>query len=213
MNKEIEIKVPKEWSAVSLKDYLALRKDMETYKDEPEAVVACMFHHLCHFPVDYLKGLDVETYSAIKDDLLGFLGKTEHPLERFITIDGIEYGFEPDLSKIAYGAYVDISKYDNIGIDDKWGDIMSILYRPVISKNKTLYSIKAYDGVIDGDKFLNVNMDVHFGTLFFLISLLKDLLSCTLSSLKMEELPINIKSILDANGKAIAHLSNSQVII
>ena len=115
MNKEIEIKVPKEWSAVSLKDYLALRKDMETYKDEPDAVVACMFYHLCNLEANDLRRLDVETYSAIKDDLLGFLSKTDHPLERFVTIDGIEYGFEPDLSKIAYGAYVDISKYDNIG--------------------------------------------------------------------------------------------------
>jgi hypothetical protein len=38
MNTDIEIKVPKEWSAVSLKDYLALRKDMEAYKDEPDEV-------------------------------------------------------------------------------------------------------------------------------------------------------------------------------
>ncbi len=33
MKKEIKIVVPNDWSAVSLEQYLALRKDMEIYKD------------------------------------------------------------------------------------------------------------------------------------------------------------------------------------
>jgi len=51
MKKEIKIEVPQSWSAVTLKDYLALRKDMETYKDNEEAITACLFHHLCHFHI------------------------------------------------------------------------------------------------------------------------------------------------------------------
>ena len=38
MKQEIKLKVPTSWEAVTLKDYLALRKDMETYKDNDEAV-------------------------------------------------------------------------------------------------------------------------------------------------------------------------------
>jgi hypothetical protein len=78
---------------------------------------------------------------------------------------------------------------------------MSILYRPVIVKTGKLYDIKEYDGKIDGTLVLSLGMDIHFGALFFLRNLLTDLLNDTLNSLMgMEELPPNIKSILEKSG-------------
>jgi hypothetical protein len=201
MKQEIILKVPTSWEAVTLKDYLALRKDMETYKDEPEAITACLFHHLCKFPVQYLNQMDIDTYVAIKRDLEGFFNKAEHPLKRYITIDGVEYGFEPNLSNMAYGAYVDISKYETIGIDDKWAEIMSILYRPVTQKMGALYDIKTYNGNIDKELFMDVPMDVHFGALFFLINLQADLLKGIPKSLtESMELPRSIQLILERSG-------------
>lgn len=209
MKQEIKLKVPTSWEAVTLKDYLALRKDMEAYADEPEAVTACLFHHLCHFPVQYLNQMDIDTYVAIKRDLEGFFNKAEHPLKRFITIDGVEYGFEPNLSNMAYGAYVDISKYETVGVDAKWAEIMSILYRPVTKKTGALYDIKVYDGVLYPEKFMDVGMDVHFGALFFFKNLLVDLQKDTLSSLMgLTEVPPSIKSVLEKSGVLTQALSN-----
>ena len=37
MKKEIEITVPTDYSAVSLKKYLKIQEDLETYKDDKEA--------------------------------------------------------------------------------------------------------------------------------------------------------------------------------
>jgi len=209
MKQEIKLKVPTSWEAVTLKDYLGLRKDMETYKDEPEALTACLFHHLCHFPVQYLTQMDIDTYVNIKKDLEGFFNKADHPLKRFITIDGVEYGFEPNLSNMAYGAYVDISKYETIGVDEKWAEIMSILYRPVVKKQGALYDTKVYDGSLYPEKFMNVGMHVHFGALFFFKNLLVDLQKDTLSSLTaLTGLHPNIKSILEKSGVLTQALSN-----
>jgi hypothetical protein len=209
MKQEITLKVPTNWSAVTLKDYLALRKDLETYKEDDEALTACLFHHLCHFPLEYLQQMDIDTYIAIKADLTRFFNNVEHPLKRFITIDGVEYGFEPNLSQMAYGAYVDISKYETVGIDDKWAEIMSILYRPVIKKSGALYDIKGYDGNIYPDKFMDITMDIHFGCLFFFNNLLKDLLKDTQKSLmELTEVPDSIKSILLKSGNLTHQLSN-----
>jgi hypothetical protein len=209
MKQEITLKVPTSWEAVTLKDYLALRKDMETYKDDNEAVTACLFHHLCRFPVQYLNQMDLDTYVAIKKDLEGFFNKADHPLKRFITIDGVEYGFEPNLSNMAYGAYVDISKYETVGVDEKWAEIMSILYRPVIKKTGALYDTKVYNGELYPEKFMEVGMDVHFGALFFFKSLLEDLQKDTLNSLmESTELPRSIKSVLEKSGALTHQLSN-----
>jgi hypothetical protein len=187
---------------------------MEIYKDEEGAYTAILFHHLCGFPVELIAKLDVDIYSKIKRDLAGFLNSTEQPLQRIITIDGVEYGFEPNLSQMSYGAYVDISKYETLVIDDKWAEIMSILYRPVIKKQGKLYDIESYKGEIHKEKFLNIGMDIHFGALFFFNNLLVDLLKDTQKSLMQStEIPHSIKSILAANGNLTPPSTNSPKVI
>ena len=201
MKEEVKIVVPKDWSAITLRDYLKFRNDMETYKDNEDAIEAVLFHHLCKMPVEWITQLDIDTYVNIRKDLVQFLNANELPLQQFITIDGVEYGFEPNLSKMSYGAYVDISKYETMEMNDKWADMMSILYRPVKQKVGKFYDIKTYDGNIDGTKFLDLGMDIHWGTLFFLKSLLKDLSKDIQKSLmESMEIPHNIKLILERNG-------------
>jgi hypothetical protein len=214
MKKEIKIEVPTKWSAVTLRQYLALRKDLDTYYGEDDAITACLFHHLCKFPLEYIQQLNIDTYIAIKQDLINFFNNVDLPLQKFITINGVEYGFEPDLSRMAYGAYVDISKYETFEINEQWAEIMSILYRPLNKTTGKLYDIKAYDGTIDGDTFMDVSMDIHFGTLFFLKTLLKDLLKDTQKSLTgLTGLPQTIKSVLEKNGNLTQVLSNLHKMI
>ena len=122
----------------------------------------------------------------------------------------MEYGFEPNLSKIAYGAYLDIVKYDTFQIDDNWAKVMSILYRPITKKIGSMYHIKDYDGTIDETPFIKLGMDIHFGALFFFVCLLRDLPNFILKSMMdTGNLPPNIKSILERSGEIIAHSYNS----
>jgi hypothetical protein len=182
---------------------------MKSYEGDADATIACLFHHLCDFPIEYLSQLDIDTYNSVVADITKFFNNIEFPLQQFITIDGIEYGFEPNLSKMSYGAYVDITKYETLNIDDKWAEIMSILYRPVSKKVGKLYEIQPYTGDVSKEKFLNVSMDTHFGAVFFFKSLLMDLSKSTLNSLMhMTEVPHNIKSILEKNGNLIHQLLN-----
>ena len=210
MIKELEIKVPTDWTGISLKKYLELQTDLETYKDDDAAVTAIMLYHLCGLGLKYLNAIPVETYSEIRDTLGLFTNKIDIPLKRVINIDGIEYGFEPNLSKMAYGAYVDISKYQTMAIDKNWANIMSILYRPVKHKKGEMYSIDTYTGIDNSAKFINVGMDIHFGALFFLLNLSTDLLNSTLNSSMAMELPPNIKSTLARSGGLIQQLLNWQ---
>ena len=209
MKQEIKITVPTQWSAITLKQYLALQADIKVYGEQEEGYIACLMHHLCEFNVEYLSQLDTETFTNIKNDIVGFMAQTELPLQRIIKINGVEYGLEPNLSKMAYGAYLDIAKWDTFTINENWANIMSILYRPVTSKTGSLYEIKAYDANVNEELFLEVPMDVHFGCLFFFVRLLTDLPNSILKSL-MEgaEIPHNIKSIMEKSGKTIPPLSN-----
>jgi hypothetical protein len=202
MKQEIEIVVPTDWSAIPLKTYLKFREDCKSYEDNEDALEALMFHHLCGVKAEWINRLDLETYTNIRKDLAKFMAGNQLPLQQFVTIDGVEYGFEPNLSKMSYGAYLDIAKYESIEIDEKWADIMSILYRPVTQKVSKFYDIKEYEGNIDSTKWLEVGMDVHWGAVFFFKDLLADLLKNIQKSLMKDlgAISPNIKSILQRNG-------------
>lgn len=210
MRKTIEVTIPTSWAEISLKKYLALQSDLENYKDDEEAQTAFLLHHLCGIGLEELQTLPADTYNQIKMVLLEFINKTELPLERTLTIDGVEYGFEPNLSKMSYGAFVDITKFEQLTIDKNWAKIMSILYRPIENKKGDTYSIKTYDGTIDETRWLEVGMHVHFGCLFFFVNLLTDLLNSTLNSTipKMAEAHPEYKQLLVRSGEVMQRLLN-----
>jgi hypothetical protein len=214
MKHSIEITMPESWADITLRQYLDLSKELENYKDDEEAQTAILLYKLCGIEPGLLNNISRESYNVLKNDLAKFMNITEMPLQRKILVNGIEYGFEPNLSKIAYGAYADISKYDTIQIDDNWAKIMSILYRPIDKTNTSYYSVKSYDGKIDDELFLNVPMDIHFGCLFFFVNLSTDLLVSTLNSLKEtgeEETPVTFNTILAKSGELTQLLLNLQM--
>ena len=208
MKKELELTLPTSYGDITLKQWLELQKEIKNYEGDEEAISAIMFQHLCGLDPTYFKGLSMDDYVTIREALNSFMTKVELPLIPKIFIKDVEYGFEPNLSKMTYGAYADISKFDSIAIDDNWAKIMNILYRPIVHSKGDMYSIKPYDGDLYWEKFLDVPMDVHFGALFFLLNLQSDLVSSILNSLKEEELPPNIKPILARSGQLIQQSLN-----
>ena len=212
MKKQIEIKVPTDYSAITFKKWMRLQRELKNYEDEEDAQNMILVSHLCDLSTDIIMKLDEGTLSKIKQDLYSFLNSTDYELQRIVKIGDIEYGFEPNLSKMAYGAYLDISKFKDIQINDDWLAIMQILYRPITKKRGSLYEIEPYTGWEEWNKEMweEVSMSIHFGGFFFFTRLYKTLLQSILNSTKnqMEMYP-NIKSILEESGEIIHQLSNS----
>ena len=209
MVQELTLNIPTSYGDISLKKWMELQNEMENYKDNEEAVNALILYHLCGLEPSYINGLDIHSYSEIKLELDKFLANTELPLQKIIKVDGIEYGFEPNLSQMSYGAFCDVTKFETIAIDKNWTKIMNILYRPIVKKQSKLYTIKPYVPNEDDSKWLSVGMDIHFGALFFFVHLLIDLLNSTLKSTTGMELPLNINSILARSGNLIPQYMNS----
>lgn len=214
MKKAIEITVPKDWSAVTFRQYLRLQRDLKNYEDIDEAYEPTLMYHLCGITPDILSGLDGTTLNSIREDIGNFMGKSEgYPLQRKIKVGDVEYGFEPNLSQMAYGAYLDITKYDKIELNEDWCDILSILYRPVTKKRGELYEIQKYKGVEpwESEKWFEMGMDFHFAGFFFFTRLYHHLLTSILKSMESQmEMHPNIKSILGESGEVIQRLQQLQ---
>jgi len=208
---KVNITIPDSWKDITLKKYLELQNDLESYKDDEEAQAALLLYHLCGLNATQTGLLNKTTYDELISTLSSFMQKQEVELQRFVVIDGVEYGFEPNLSNMSYGAYADITKFNQLAIDKNWGKIMSILYRPVVSKKKETYLIQQYDGKIDDKMWMNVGMDIHFGALFFFVHTLRDLLIYTLNyTMKMEGLTPELKQTLAKSGQVMQQLLNLQ---
>lgn len=212
MKQTLTIEVPTSWADITLKQYLAMQSEIENYKDDEEAQIACMLYHLCNLSPVYMKGLSADGYNLLKEKLNAFVSPDGIELKRIITLNGKEYGFEPNLSKMSYGAYADITQWDTISIDKNWPKIMSILYRPITQKKGDKYQIETYTGEWNEELFLTTDMDTNWGCLFFFINLQMDLLNATQKYLKGMELPPNIKSTLEKSGEVMQQLLNSQTV-
>ena len=171
MQKEISLKIPTGYEDITLRKWLELQKDLKNYDGDEEATTAVLLLHLCGLSPEYLTGISYDDYNMLKVELAGFLNQTDLELQRFVNIDGVEYGFEPNLSQMSYGAYADITKYGQITIDENWAKIMNILYRRVDKKWMGNYSITKYEGGKGWEKWLDVGMHIHFGALFFFYSI------------------------------------------
>lgn len=186
MIKEVKVSVPNDWSAVTLKDYLELLADIETYKDDESAYIAVLFYRLCKVSPEMMMNMDIQSFTKIREHLEKFISDNECVLQPIIKIGDVEYGFEPNLAEMEYGAYLDITKFGDLTINKDWAKVMSILYRPIERKTGKVYTIKKYNADGDDSIFLDVTMDVHFGVQSFFFRISNQLLKDTLNYLEKE---------------------------
>lgn len=152
--------------------YQAFIKDTQKYTDEPIELIA-LFTNLSK---DKLKNLSTKTIKLINYYVQS---KVKIPKldEMVLTFNhnGVEYGLETDFGKMAWGAWVDLEVYSSDNISDNIHKLMSVLYRPVISKSKDgkKYVIEPYDSATIDERaelFLTLPISYWFTASDFFLS-------------------------------------------
>ena len=103
---------------------------------------------LSDIPKKLIKELALSDVAVIMSKVGELQAKQDTKLKRIIEINGVEYGFHPDLDSISLGEYADIEQFIKNGIDKQLPELMSVLYRPVKLKKNDIYIIDSYDGDI-----------------------------------------------------------------
>ena len=140
-----EFKLINSWSDVTLSTWLQLI-DFETGTKTEEATETIAA--LSDIPKKLIKELALSDVAVIMSKIGELQAKQDTTLKRIIEINGVEYGFHPDLDKITLGEYADIEQFIKNGIDKNLPELMAILYRPVKLKKNKIYIIDPYDGDI-----------------------------------------------------------------
>ncbi len=219
MSQSFEIRVPKELSAIPLKNYQKYIKDVKSdpnkqqTKEELEFANLKVLECFCNITMKQAYKLPMTDFTDIIKHISDlFAEKT--PLQRTFTMtdkngDTIEFGFIPKLDDISMGEFIDLDKY--ISDWQQMHKAMAVLYRPLKHKDGDLYLIHDYEGT---DKLSEIMLDapvnVAMGAMLFFYHLGNELSKHLTDSLEKQlKEDSEFQQILEQSGVGINQFTHS----
>jgi hypothetical protein len=139
-----QFKLINSWSDVNLDTWLKLIEfETGSKTQEAEGTIAA----LSDMSKQLINQLSLRDVAVIMEKIAELQAEQDSSLKRIIEIDGVEYGYMPDLNQITLGEYADLETFIKMGIEQHLPEVMAVLYRPVTEKTDSgVYTIEAYGG-------------------------------------------------------------------
>jgi len=179
---KIDITVPDKLSEITLGQYQKFLKIQKESEDERflSSKMIEIFCNISLVDVMKLKLSDVNGICSILSDMFN-----EKPaLRRRFFLDGVEYGFVPNLEDISFGEYVDLDNY--LSDWEMMDKAMGVLYRPIKTKYGERYSIEEYNAS-DTGVMKDMPLDAALGAVLFFYHLGIDLSMIMMNYLEHKE--------------------------
>lgn len=193
---KFEITIPEKLNDLTLKQYQKFA-DVLSIEDAEQDFIN-------RKALEIFYGIDAKYYNDLKvsdiDKLIEAVNKVlavESVFENTVTIDGVEFGFVPNLDDITFGELVD---YDSRVEVKDWHKLMGVMFRPITKKQGNKYIIEKYD---PGRALPSIPLGVALGAVGFFFDLGKDLLTDTLNSLTGDQQAAIEKQTLEESGVGI----------
>jgi hypothetical protein len=184
---KLELSVPSSLDSIELWQYQKYMSVVEKNKDVENAeefLNMKLVEIFCDISLKDVSSINLKDFDKISK-IIATAFNEETPLVRHFELDGVEFGFIPNLDKVSIGEYIDAEA----GVTG-WKNMhkaMAVLFRPVTKKYKDKYQIEKYDAKQEYQEVMKyMPLNVALGALVFFYRLGKDLSSHTLNSLEKE---------------------------
>jgi hypothetical protein len=137
---------------------------------------------------DDIRKIDMPTIDKIVSAYANGLKNDEKIFQKFIEIDGIKFGFHPNLKSMTFGEWLDLSELSK-NFPHQLPELMCILYRPVTAEINMQYKIEEYDSDVHlkyAPQMRKLNLANVNAALLFFSTLRNDLVSNTPEYLEQE---------------------------
>lgn len=182
---KVKIQVPESLREISLEQYQAYNKVNTEQNQNSNFLLHKTIEIFCNLNLQNV--IKVEFNSVVKvAKMINDLFNQDVKLVPTFTMNGVGYGFIPDLDKITLGEYIDL---DNTLSD--WNNMhkaMAVLYRPIKDTHKEKYIIEDYKGSEGAEKYKQMPLDIVMGSILFFYNLKNELLKTILKYLNKEAL-------------------------
>ena len=145
--KKNDYNLPIHWNDVMLGQFQEIQK-IERQKNtigdiERMIKIICI---LCDMPEKEANRIPIDSIMKIQREIEGLLKEEPNAkLHNIIKMDGVEYGFHPNLSQMTLGEYVDLETYSKENATDNLHKLIALLYRPIVKKKGDKYAIEKYE--------------------------------------------------------------------
>ena len=196
---KLEITIPTKLNEIKLHQYqkfLSIAKDNE----DEEFLQQKMIQIFCGVDLKNVLNFKYKDIVEITTTLSTMFNNNHSFVQRF-KMNGVEFGFIPNLEDISFGEYTDLDTY--ITDWDNMHKAMAVLYRPITDKFRNTYSITDYNGTNEYAEIMkNIPLDICLGSIVFFYNLGNELLKATIHYLEnnQEVQSILHQQTLDKNG-------------
>ena len=199
---KIDIKIPETLNEIHLKQYQKFDKLIKD-NEASEFVNQKTIEIFCN--------IDLKDVARIRladtEELLAHLNNLLNVKPKLITtfkLGNYEFGFIPKLEDMTSGEYIDLENYlSDVATFHK---AMAVLFRPIKTKVKDLYTIEDYESSDKYAEFLQyMPLDVVLGCLVFFSTLTNDCVNGLMDFIHSEvEHSETAKKLLEKNGVGIS---------
>tara|TARA_R100000773_G_C4194043_1_gene98877 strand:+ start:67 stop:723 length:657 start_codon:yes stop_codon:yes gene_type:complete len=179
---KVDLVVPNSLADITLGQYQKFVKISESNTDE-KFISIKMLEIFCKLKLETImtmKATSIKTVTATLTEMFN----AKQDLKHIFRMDGVQYGFIPNLEDMTFGEYVDLDS--NISDFQEIHKAMAVLYRPIEKKFKGQYTIEPYEAK-EADFMKAMPMDVVFGSMIFFYHLGSDLSKVMMDYLQQEE--------------------------
>jgi len=172
---EVKLSIPTTLNEITLGQYQEFSKLDITKESEVQSKMIEIF---CKVPTNVVRSMKAKDITDICT-IINNMFDVEHQMLNRFDLNGVKYGFIPDLENMSFGEYVDLDTF--MGDNDNLHRAMNVLYRPIDLKQGVRYTLKEYDPDTN-EEAKNYPLDAVFGAMVFFYDLGKDLSTVILNS-------------------------------
>ena len=169
----MKVNVPTHINDITLNQFQKYSK-INTEDQDEEFLMHKTIEIFCDVDIKVVSQFPVKDAKDIVEDIHAVLDQTVKFTDRF-TLDGIEYGFIPDLSAMSLGEYIDLE--DGLKDTKEFHKAAAVMFRPIIKSFKELYTIDGYDASLERQAImLEAPIGIISSAVVFFYSIVNELL-------------------------------------
>ena len=163
-------------------------------------------HFVNQKTIEIFCNIDLKDVARIRiadiDDLISHLNnllQQKPKLTKTFKLRNYEFGFIPKLEDMTSGEFIDLENY--LSSTETFNQAMAVLYRPIKSKVKDLYTIEEYESSYKYSEVLKyMPLDIALGAMVFFWTLQKDCVNALTDYIQNEvEQSEQAKQLLEKN--------------
>jgi hypothetical protein len=140
----MKVQIPTDINDITVEEYLKFTAVNKEDADE-EFLIHKTISVFCGIDMKDVLNIDLQDAIDISQEIYAVLNQNAKFQDKF-KLDGVEYGFIPNLEELSLGEYIDLETY--LKEEKDLHKVAAVMYRPIIKQYKDLYDIEGYSASI-----------------------------------------------------------------